>query len=214
MFNYIRLWVFYRFLRPFSVWSRENRMRMFVELMDSKKVYSIIDLGGSAKTWSSVKDPAEITILNLPGGIIKSPVSHQTVHYLEGDACNTNLPDRSFDIVFSNSVIEHVGNKSKQEQFAREVRRLGRRYWVQTPSKCFPIEAHSGMPFWWFYPAYMRYHLIGRWRKTLPDWADMVDGSVVLSKRDLRRLFPEARIHTERVLGIPKSYIAVFWPSQ
>ena len=210
MLSYLRLRVFFRYKRPFSDWSRKRRMRMFNDLMNLEKRCSIIDLGGAPTTWSSVQIPLEITILNLPGGVVQLPATHQIMNYLEGGACNVNLPDRSFDVVFSNSVIEHVGDESKQAQFAKEARRLGKSYWVQTPSKWFPIEAHCGMPFWWFYPAALRRFFIHRWRKTLPDWTEMVEGSAVLSKRDMRRLFPEAAILTERVLGIPKSYVAAF----
>jgi Methyltransferase domain len=210
MLSDLRLRMFFRYKQPFSDWSRARRMRMFSDLMELKEYCSIIDLGGSPATWSSVQTPLEITILNLPGRTAKLPVSRQITKYIEGDACNVHLPDRSFDLVFSNSVIEHVGDKSKQVQFASEARRLGRSYWIQTPSKWFPIEAHCGMLFWWFYPAVLRRFFIHRWRKILPDWTEMVEGSAVLSKRDMRRLFPEAAILTERVLGISKSYIAVF----
>src|SRR5262249_41817791 len=132
---------------------------------------------------------------------------------IEGDACRVeNLKDHSFDIVFSNSVIEHVGGADRQENFAREVRRLGHSYWVQTPSKWFPIEAHTGMPFWFFYPATIRHRFIERWHRILPGnpWYQMIEQTTVLSRADLRRLFPEATIVVETLFGLPKSYIVYF----
>ncbi len=107
---------------------------------------------------STLSVPLDVTILNLPGGIPSAELdslrcagtSIHTFHYVEGDACNVHqFPDRSFDIAFSNSVIEHVGPEEKQEEFSREVVRLGKSYWVQTPSAWFPIEAHTGMPLYW-----------------------------------------------------------------
>jgi hypothetical protein len=81
---------------------------------------------------------------------------------------------------------------------------------VQTPSQWFPIEAHCGMPFWWFYPDRLRQYFIERWRKKLPAWTQMVEETTVLTRADLKRLFPEAQILTETSFGVPKSYVAYF----
>ncbi|WP_255695553.1 methyltransferase domain-containing protein [Rhodohalobacter sp. 614A] len=54
--------------------------------------------------------------------------------YVQGDALDMHMfEDKSFDVVFSNSVIEHVGSFENQRRFADEVRRVGKAYWVQTP---------------------------------------------------------------------------------
>jgi hypothetical protein len=179
--------------------------------MDVKDGMSILDLGGQPMIWDSVAQCLNLTILNLPGAAASNTVSHHRIRYVEGDACQVHgFEDRSFDSVFSNSVIEHVGAMDKQAAFAREVRRLGRSYYVQTPSKWFPIEAHCGMLFWWFYPSQLRHYFIERWRKELPAWTQMVEETTVLTKADLQRLFPEATILVERTLCIPKSYIAYY----
>lgn len=171
---------------------------------------SVLDLGGQPSIWGNVLPKLRITILNLPGAVNVSAATHHEISYIEGDACGVHQYDDAadFDIVFSNSVIEHVGNEAKRRAFAGEVRRLGKAYWVQTPSKYFPIEAHCGMPFWWFYPATVRQAFIERWRKKLPAWVKMVEGTDVVTKSELRKLFPDAQIFTERVFGIPKSYVA------
>jgi SAM-dependent methyltransferase len=161
--------------------------------------------------WDSISAPLDITVLNLPGAAETGTKSHHRIHYVEGDACCVSeFGDRQFDVVFSNSVIEHVGPLDRQVAFANEVRRLGKSYWVQTPSKWFPIEAHCGMPFWWFYPANVRQYIIERWRRKLPSWTEMMEDTRVLTKANLRQLFPEATIKTETVLGVSKSYIAFF----
>ena len=126
-------------------------MRLFAELMCVKEGATVLDLGGQPKIWDNFPLPLKITILNLPGIVEPYNASRHEIRYVEGDACNVKeFGDRRFDLVFSNSVIEHVGPAEKQVDFAREVRRLGKSYWVQTPSKWFPIEAHCGMPYWWF----------------------------------------------------------------
>jgi hypothetical protein len=187
-------------------------MRAFLMRMSVTEGMSILDLGGTPQFWNDVPFVLNLTILNLPGSVDTCQSKHN-IRYLEGDACHIDsIENRSFDIVFSNSVIEHVGLADRQGDLAREVRRLGRSYWVQTPSKWFPVEAHNGMLFWWFYPTLIRRYFIERWSRILPGnpWTQMIEETTVLSKRDLKHLFPEATIWVENLGGIPKSYIAYF----
>jgi 2-polyprenyl-3-methyl-5-hydroxy-6-metoxy-1,4-benzoquinol methylase len=131
-----------------------------------------------------------------------------TFSVVRGDATNApHLNDGSFDIVFSNSVIEHVGEREKQAAFAKEVRRLAPSYFIQTPSIFFPLEAHTGLPLWWYYPESVRSRIIAHWRRTTPSYAEFVEGTRVLKKRDLRAFFPDAVIEPERVFGMTKSYL-------
>ena len=205
--------LFMRLKVRFSDYSRRKRMRRLVELMFLEKEMTVLDLGGTPVIWQALRTPLKITILNLPGRTHRGTESHHAIRYVEGDACKVvGFAGKTFDLVFSNSVIEHVGPANKQAEFAREVRRLGKSYWVQTPSKWFPIEPHCNMPFWWFYPVGLRRYLIDRWRRRLPAWTEMVEETRVLTRADMRRLFPEATILVERVLGIPKSYVAYFSP--
>lgn len=184
-------------------------MAAFEKILDLQDQTSVLDLGGQPMIWDDVSVRLDITILNLPGIAQSHYVSKHTIRYVEGDACSvTGFPDRKFDLVFSNSVIEHVGDKRKQLAFSKEVRRLGRSFWVQTPSRWFPVEAHCGMPFWWFYPDRLRRYLIDRWRAKVPAWTEMVAETTVIDRRDLENFFPEATIWTEQAFGLPKSYAA------
>lgn len=210
-FKYLRIRLFDIALRPVQFVMRKRRMSNFMSHMDVDKNATILDLGGQPTIWSSVNPKLNVTILNLPGIARRDDESHHNITYVEGDACNvTGYEDHSFDIVFSNSVIEHVGDDKKQVEFAQEVMRLGRSYWVQTPSKYFPIEAHCGMPFWWLYPESLRQYFISRWRRKLPAWTEMIEGTRVLGTNQLQALFPNATVTTERLLGIPKSYVACY----
>ncbi len=207
--RHIRVRLFYSLLTPISLYARSKRMRKFCGVFDINKHTTVLDLGGQAPIWDSVDKPLRIVILNLPGIAQKSHPTHHNIKFIEGDACNVvGIHGGQFDIIFSNSVIEHVGNADFRARFAQEVRRLGKSYWVQTPSRYFPIEPHNGMPFWWFWPQRLRASTIQRWKRSLPAWTEMVEGTDIVSKEEMLRLFPEAEIYVERVLGIPKSYTA------
>lgn len=211
--RFLRIRVFYTLLSPFSARARGKRMREFSTRMAVEEAASVIDLGGQPMIWSGVDTSLKITILNLPGIVQIASKSHHQIEYVVGDACEvTGYKDASFDIVFSNSVIEHVGDRAARAKFAREVQRLGRAYWVQTPCKYFPIEPHNGMPFWWFYPKALREAIIARWKKKLPEWTEMIEGTDIVSRRELETLFPGGVILVERFLGLPKSYIVYRGP--
>lgn len=184
-------------------------------LMQLKVGTSIIDLGGQPGIWRDVSVPLNVVVLNLPGMAIPSGESHHSFTFVAGDACAVDdVEDKAFDVAFSNSVIEHVGDDAKQQAFANEVRRLGRSYWVQTPAIWYPIEAHTGMPFWWFYPEALRQYFFRGWRSKLPAWTQSMEETRVLTRHRLETLFPEASIHVERSLGIPKSYSAWYLAHQ
>lgn len=208
--KYVGQRLFEAAMAPFAKRMRRRRMRVCERVMALDGGPRILDLGGKAAIWDDVAGSLDITIVNLPGARHVAKPTHHRIRYVEGDACRVEqFADGAFDVVFSNSVIEHVGPGPRIAEFANEVRRLGRSYWVQTPCQWFPIEAHCGMPFWWFYPEALRRHFLSRWRRKLPGWTKMIEETRVLSRRQLEHLFPGAEAHVERFLGIPKSY-AVF----
>jgi len=136
--------------------------------------------------------------------------------YVCGSALALPFPDNCFDIAFSNSVIEHVGDFSAQELFAEEARRVAPRVWVQTPSRWFPVEPHymalgihylpRGAQRW-----LLRYFSVWGWvAKPSMQYVDATVGSIrLLSKREMKRLFPDCKIVTERFLLLAKAYIAI-----
>lgn len=205
MNSHLRL--FQRLLKVVSPVTRRDRMQLLHSL-ELKPGARIIDLGGVCDIWQFLEIPLDITIVNLPGvDVQRSRSSHHKFHFVEGDATNlSSYSDHEFDLVFSNSVIEHVGGKDRQTAFAREVRRLAPSYYVQTPSIWFPLEAHSGVPFWWALPRWVRCRLIERWRTRLPAWTEMIEGTTVITRKSLQSYFPDGTIITERFAGIPKSY--------
>ncbi|OKH25973.1 hypothetical protein NIES593_02490 [Hydrococcus rivularis NIES-593] len=188
---------------------RKRRMEAFIELMCLKPGSRIVDLGGLPEFWETIAIDLDITVLNLPGAFTGKRGSFtRQYRFVEADACELlDLADNSFDIAFSNGVIEHVGSLARQEAFAKTVRRLAPSYWIQTPSMWFPIEAHCNLPFWWFYPPSLKNAWIRHWQRQGREfkWKQMSE-TRVLSLGRLKTLFPEAKVYTECVAGFPKSY--------
>lgn len=186
---------------------RAKRFQKFLSLVKPPDRARIIDLGGTAYMWQLIDNNFEVTIVNLPG-FVKECDRLEGYTFVEEDATDLSglFADKAFDIVFSNSVIEHVGDEGKQAAFAAEVRRLANAYWVQTPSNLFPLEAHTGVLFYWQLPQWVRDRLIRSWEIKLPGWTQMIKELRVLTKTQMKRLFPDAKTYTERKFLFEKSY--------
>jgi len=194
---------------------RAVRMEAFQNLVRPPAKARIIDLGGTTHMWKLVPHDYHVTLVNLPGSYSEEErrTRPDNVEFIEGDACDlgARFQDGAFDVVFSNSVIEHVGDHPRRAAFAREVKRLGRAYWIQTPSDRFPIEAHTGVPYYFRLPEFAREALVARWEKKLPAWTEFIRGTCVVSRAEMQELFPRSELYLERKLLLEKSY-AVYRP--
>lgn len=196
---------------------RQRRFAFFHSLLEQlKKPITVLDVGGTVEYWqlrnSALLTDLRITVLNLQ----QQQSSHPNISTTAGNALKLEYPDKHFDVVFSNSVIEHVGDYSAQQQMAKEVIRVGRRYFVQTPNKYFPIEPHFLFPYFQLLPVSLQTHLLMNfnlgWYKRNPDYQsarETVQSVKLLSHRELLSLFPGATLHGERVFGLIKSYTAL-----
>lgn len=182
---------------------------------------SILDVGGRETYWKALspefleQHDVRITILNLPCDLVGEDSKIFT--YAVGDACDLDqYPDHSFDIVHSNSVIEHVGNWDRIKSFAREVRRLAPNVFVQTPYFWFPIEphfiklAHHWLPKPLRTSMWMRFKMGERGRaKDIDEAMHKVDDEpYLLDMRMFRYLFPDCLIIRERFCLFTKSMVA------
>ncbi|MGL5942317.1 MAG: methyltransferase domain-containing protein [Waterburya sp.] len=198
---------------------RSKRFALFKKLLPSASYpLKILDVGGREIIWAregfcdpNTIDKFQITILNINEEKTTSP----NIISVVGDAKNmSQFADDEFDIVFSNSVIEHVGDYDYQMQMAKEIQRVGKRYFVQTPNFYFPIEPHFVFPFFQFLPLSMKVWVltnIGRKHKKVAtqEQAKMVaNGIKLLRKKQFKKLFPQATIFEEKVFGLTKSFVA------
>jgi hypothetical protein len=192
-------------------------MRQFVRELAITATTRVLDVGGAPETWQMLPQPPRVTLLNTPRTKDELATAPQ---WIAGDGRALPFRDGAFDVVFSNSVIEHVGDRESQRRFAREVQRVGRAYWVQTPSRWFPIEQHLLTPFVHWLPRAWQRRIVPRftvWDALLRPPADRrafylehyLTDVHLLSRTELAALFPEALILHERLLGWTKSLVAM-----
>ena len=204
-------------LAAVSAHFRRRRMARFARTMGITPKTRVLDVGGTPDSWRLLPAPPRVTLLNAPraGQELGSASS-----WVAGDGRSLPFRDGAFDVVFSNSVIEHVGDSESQARFAREAMRAGRRFWVQTPNRWFPVEQHLLLPLGHWLPRGWQRALMPRlnlWRWLVRVSADRRDFYLehylrdvrLLGSGEMRALFPDGRVVRERFLGWTKSLIAV-----
>ena len=174
----------------------------------------VLDLGGTAFSWMrGPVRPASVHIVNLEEQDGDLP---PWIRAAVGDACDVPAAAKGhYDLVYSNSVIEHVGGHHQRQQFADTVHAMAAAHWVQAPYRYFPIEPHWLCPGFQFLPLPARAFLTRRWplRPATPaSWEaalrDALDVELP-SWSEMRLYFPWSQILAERAFGLPKSLIAV-----
>jgi hypothetical protein len=199
--------------------ARMRRWGMFRDAFPGIEDMHVLDLGGTVETWrrSPVK-PARVTVLNLfePG----EPAGDSILAVI-GDACkagavlaNAGLSTR-FDVVFSNSLLEHVGGHAPRSELARQIRELAPRHWIQTPYRYFPVEPHWLFPGMQFMPVAVRVKIATHWPlvhtrpDSVADAREKVLWTELVSLTEMQNYFPTSTIVRERALGLTKSLIAL-----
>jgi len=196
-------------------------LAMMNDIHEKKGCVNILDVGGTEQYWKIVpqgffeKKNVCVTLLNIPSKGLSE--DKERFKYLVGDACNlSDMDDNSFDIVHSNSVIEHVGDWGRMLLFASETKRLARNYYVQTPNFWFPVEPHCMTLFFHWLPKPVRVSLVmrfslGNWsrQRSVTNAVRSVESARLLDKKMFSSLFEDADITTERFILLPKSLVAI-----
>jgi Methyltransferase domain len=197
-----------------SVQRRELRARWLSETFPDLAAMSVIDLGGLVETWLRAQvRPKHVHVLNPAPPAVPVP---EWVEFTCCDACALpdHLANRRYDLVFSNSVIEHVGGHERRLRFAEAVHLLADAHWIQTPYRFFPIEPHWMLPGVQFLPTAVQVALVRRCPLAEnPDgnrlratknvlWTELLD------RTQMRHYFPHSSLRAERLFGLTKSLIA------
>jgi ubiquinone/menaquinone biosynthesis C-methylase UbiE len=180
---------------------KKQRALTFIEVMRPTPGETILDIGsGDGSFWSSYMPPAAlkgVRVLSLD----LAPSGPPRPGFVVADALHLPFPDKSVDIAFSNSVLEHVGPANAQARYVSEIRRVSKRFFVQAPNRHFPIEPHCLIPFIQYLPAPAQAWIC----KKLFGYSEEVH---LPSYRTMRSLFPTAKIQRERLLGLTKAFYA------
>lgn len=207
-----------------NIYRRRRIMRlnsMIQRCVSEKGACRLLDLGGTLGFWHVWRNHVHseglsVTCVNLHRDNTPTETGFP-LEMREGDACSlSEFEDNTFDVVFSNSAIEHVGLWPNKVAFAQEARRLAPNYLIQTPNFWFPIEPHARAPFlhWLPRPVAYRIHLAmdlgfypkARSQDEAMSWAE---DAAMLDKRQMQSLFPDGEILTERFMLLGKSLIAL-----
>jgi hypothetical protein len=176
---------------------------------------SVVDLGGTAEAWLRAPvRPRSLHLVNLEPAPEGLP---PWIHADQADACNLprKILSRGYDLVFSNSVIEHVGGHAQRVRFAAAVHELAARHWVQTPYRYFPVEPHWLFPGFQFLPLTVRAEVSRHWPLVHTPSASRGEGLraaigvELLSRTEMCMYFPGSQIRQERMAGMVKSLVAV-----
>jgi SAM-dependent methyltransferase len=194
-----------------SLRSRKRKLRLFLEELRPTHETTVLDVGadelafgegGGCATLNFFEElypwPERVTALGLHDGE-SFRARYPQIRYVQGDACALPFSDGEFDVVFSNAVIEHVGGRDRQRRLVSEALRVGRRAFLTTPNRRFPIEVHTRLPFVHWLPdraAHRVYDLTGN------GFAKELD---LLSRRSLESLFP-GRV---RIVNLGLSLVAI-----
>ena len=202
---------FQRYFRP----KRVRKMRENLAILDDPQA-RILDVGGVAGWWKEVRPAsADITIVNLDSAL-REASEEAGYQFFVGDARSLPFANGDFDLVHSNSVIEHVGNLDDQWRFAREVHRCGKAIYIQTPNKWFPVEPHLIALFIHWLPFKIQRHLVRRFSVwgwlTKPSQLEIdkfLHGTRLLTGREVDAMFPGCVRCDEKFMGFTKSFVVV-----
>jgi len=198
--------------RPLARYFRSRRLRRFARSFNVDEQTKVLDLGGAEYYWPWLEVRPRVTVANYAARDLK----RVALDWVRADGRNLPFRDGAFDVVYCNSVLEHLPDEASREAMAREIERVGLGYSVQTPNRWFPVEAHTLTPAFHFLPKRWQARLARNFtlwgqlqRPSRAEARGFVENIRLLSARDLQRLFPDAAIERERFLGLTKSLIAV-----
>ncbi len=212
--------------------ARAKRARVFREVFEIMARTRIVDIGSedgssiAAVLQGTGVKPKNVYIADIESELVQRGHKHYGfVPVVIPESGRLPFEDQYFDIVYCSSVIEHVtvpkaivwnvvsgkefreAAAHRQAEFAAEIRRLGKGYFVQTPNKWFPIESHTWLPLVSYLPRWILVPLLNIsnrfWvKKTTPDW-------FLLTATNMKILFPDAVLRKERFAGLTKSIMAI-----
>jgi SAM-dependent methyltransferase len=167
--------------RTFSLYNRKRKLDFIQKYITANSIKSCLIVGAIPKgSNDAYQNLIEIGVLRILEDVVISGIESdggEWPNWHQADGTNLPFSDKSFDLVLSNAVIEHVGDFERQHKFIEEHLRVGRFFILTTPNRLFPIESHTQVIFkhmkkTWTHPSFTR----------------------LLSKADLKELLPPSAL--------------------
>ena len=193
-----------RLVRRLSLDFRARRFAFFSRVLQLRPGMKVIDIGGTANAiFFRDRPDLEITYLNIAPGTSSREELRPNEQYIQADARALPIADLPFDIAFSNSLFEHVPRED-WPIVAREIMRVATAYFVAVPYRYFPIQPHYNFPLAQFTPHRVQQLIALHWPFSYARGRDF--SPVYLpARQDMRRVFPDAEMATERAGPLPKA---------
>jgi ubiquinone/menaquinone biosynthesis C-methylase UbiE len=190
------------FAQSVSNSNRERKFYYFMNLFTIEKRTKILDVGASDDEKQAAANILEkrypyqrnITVLGTQkyNNLVERYPFVKAVQY-NGEMFP--FKDNSFDICWSNAVLEHVGNNARQVVFLKEIKRCANKAFITTPNKFFPVETHTKLFFIHWLPKKLFDQIA---RRINLGWATG-DYMHLLSLREIKRLLAQAGIQKYRI---------------
>ena len=202
--------------RPFQLYFRPKRMLYFWQQFGLSSENKILDVGGDPFNWTFLPKCPHLSYVNLHSFSLEG---HPGILII-ADGRFLPFKELSFDVVYSNSVIEHLGSLESQRLFAEECIRVGKSYYIQTPNRGFPFEPHLLALFIHWLPKGIQELLIRNFtiwglvsRPSKPECLRFLTETHLMNEKELFEVFPDSEIWHESLIGLTKSLMAVKRPS-
>lgn len=200
--------------------SRAQKWTQFLVLMTPGPEDRLIDVGVNTTEYSEADNylerhytyPKNITAVGVETDFTEFKRRYPEVTTVTSDGTRLPFADDSFDIACSNAVIEHVGGREKQVAFLRELYRVGKRGYITTPNRLFPVEVHTRIPLLHILLSKKNFDRVAT--AIGKGWA-AGDYMHLLSERELRSLATEAGIDEfelipNRFFGFPMTFTLIW----
>ena len=183
-------------VKPIHTMMRGYRAGKAEKLIDPTLTMTMLDVGGTCGMggeWDALRSRFwSVVAVNLSPG----PRGRKLANVREecGNGCNLPYANKSFDWVFSNATLEHVGNKTKQLQFCYEIRRIAKLgYFVSTPNASFPLDPHTYIPGYHWMRASWQKKVVRYAPGHMTEWQEQLR---MVDRDEMQEFFPEATITT------------------
>jgi hypothetical protein len=188
--------------RPIHIRLRASRCSLASTVMCPNPKLSLLDVGGSPGFGGEFNELrsrfGKVTVVNSDPRTNRN-LAAPNVTVETADGCDLPYADHSFDWVFSNAVLEHVGDLGKQQRFAAELQRVARiGYFLSTPNRRFFFDSHTYLPYYHVLPARAQRIAVHLSLGLMKRWEPLN----LVTAEQLQSLFPRATIERVGPLGL------------